>query len=98
MLILHGTVDSLVPHGQSELLYEALRGADNDVTFVSVTGAWHIVSGAPTPFGGPIIGAEDFTVFRTNRGGREQVTDEPAPTWENIEHFIHVELSRARGG
>jgi acetyl esterase/lipase len=98
MLILHGTVDSLVPHGQSELLYEALKEAGNEVTFVSVTGAWHLVSGDPTPFGGPIIGAEDFTVFHANRGGQETVTDGPAPTWENVEHFIHVALSRARGG
>jgi len=98
MLILHGTVDSLVPHGQSELLYEALTQAGNEATFISVIGGWHLVSGAPTPFGGPMIGAEEFTVFRTNRGGQEELTDEPSPTWENVEHFIHVALSRARGG
>jgi acetyl esterase/lipase len=98
MLILHGTVDSLVPHGQSELLYAALGQAGNEAVFISVIGGWHLVSGNPTPFGGPMIGAEEFTVFRTNRGGQEKVTDEPAPTWENVEHFIHVALSRARGG
>jgi acetyl esterase/lipase len=90
MLILHGESDPLVPNGQSVLLYEALTGAGNGATFISVPAAGHSVD--------QIIGAEDFTVFRTNRGGQEQVTTEPAPTWENVEHFIHVALSRARGG
>jgi acetyl esterase/lipase len=90
MLILHGESDPLVPNGQSVLLYEALTGAGNDATFVSVPAAGHSVN--------QIIGAEDFTVFRTNRGGQETVTAEPAPTWENVEHFLHVTLSRARGG
>jgi len=39
----------------------------------------------------------DITVRHTNRGGQETVGHEPAPTWENIEHFVHVALSRARG-
>jgi acetyl esterase/lipase len=90
MLILHGESDPLVPNGQSVLLYEALTGAGNDATFVSVPAAGHSVD--------QIIGADDFTVFRTNRGGQEEVSSEPAPTWENVEHFIHVALSRARGG
>ena len=89
MLILHGESDPLVPNGQSVLLYEALRGAGNDATFISVPAAGHSVD--------QIIGANDFTVFRTNRGGQETVTTEPAPTWENVEHFLHVALSRARG-
>jgi acetyl esterase/lipase len=90
MLILHGESDPLVPNGQSVLLYEALTGAGNDATFISVPAAGHSVD--------QIIGADDFTVFRTNRGGQEEVTTEPAPTWENVEHFIHVALRRARGG
>jgi acetyl esterase/lipase len=89
MLILHGESDPLVPNGQSVLLYEALTGAGNDATFVSVPAAGHSVD--------QIIGADDFTVFRTNRGGQEEVTNEPAPTWENVEHFVHVALSRALG-
>jgi acetyl esterase/lipase len=90
MLILHGESDPLVPNGQSVLLYDALTGAGNDATFISVPAAGHSVD--------EIIGADDFTVFRTNRGGQEEVTTEPAPTWENVEHFIRVALSRARGG
>jgi acetyl esterase/lipase len=90
MLVLHGESDPLVPNGQSVLLYEALADAGNEVTFVSVADAGHSVD--------DIIGAEEFTVFRTYRGGWETVTNRPAPTWENIEDFLHLALRRARGG
>jgi acetyl esterase/lipase len=93
MLIFHGDADPLVPHGQSELLYEALAQAGNEVTFVSVRGAGHSVSD-PTLFM-PIIGAQQFTVLHTNRRGRETVRQKPAPTWNDIERFIHVALRRA---
>jgi acetyl esterase/lipase len=98
MLLLHGERDPLVPNGQSLLLYDALAVAGNEVTFISVANAGHNVDGPPGPLGPPIIGATDFTVFHTNPGGQEQVSDAPPPTWETIEQFIHVELSRARGG
>jgi fermentation-respiration switch protein FrsA (DUF1100 family) len=94
MMILHGDNDSLVPHGQSELLYEALADAGNEVTFVSVHGAGHSVSDAS--FFMPVIGAEDFTTFHTNRGGHETIGDRPTPNWDDIEQFIHRSLSRAR--
>jgi acetyl esterase/lipase len=97
MLLLHGERDPLVPNGQSRLLYEALAAAGNEATFISVAGAGHNVNGPPGPLGAPIIGASDFTVFHTNRGGQETVTDDPAPTWDTIEHFVHIALSRARG-
>lgn len=97
MLLLHGFLDPLVPHGQSELLYEALAAAGNEVTFVSVDTAGHNVNGPPGFAGPPIIGAEEFTAYHTNRGGQEIVTTKLAPTWETIEHFIHGALSRARG-
>jgi acetyl esterase/lipase len=86
MLILHGESDPLVPNGQSVLLYEALAGAGNEVTFVSVPAAGHSVD--------QIIGAAEFTVFQTNRGGKEKISTKPAPTWGNIEHFIRVALRR----
>ena len=89
-LLLHGFIDPLVPHGQSELLYRALAAAGNEVTFISVDEAGH----SPAQ----IRAGEDFTVFHTNRGGHETIENKPAPTWETIEHFIHVALSRARGG
>ena len=80
--------DPLVPNGQSQLLYEALAAAGNEATLVSVAGAGH----SPVE----IRAGTDFTVYHTNRGGQETVTDRPAPTWESIEHFIHVALSRGR--
>jgi predicted esterase len=87
-LLLHGFIDPLVPHGQSELLYAALADAGNEVMFISVDEAGH----SPAQ----IRAGEEYTVFHTNRGGQETVDDRPAPTWETIEQFIHVALSRAR--
>jgi acetyl esterase/lipase len=89
-LLLHGFMDPLVPHGQSELLYAALAAAGNEVTFISVDNAGH----SPQQ----IRDGEEFTVYHTNRGGHETIKDKPGPTWETIEQFIHVALSRARGG
>jgi len=40
-LIFHGTRDMVVPYNQSEILYEALKKVDCDVTFVPVEGAGH---------------------------------------------------------
>ena len=40
-LIVHGDKDPLVPHNQSELLYEALKKADVDVKFHTVKGGGH---------------------------------------------------------
>jgi acetyl esterase/lipase len=97
MLLLHGENDPLVPNGQSQLLYDALAAAGNEVTFISVAGAGHNVNDPPGFLGPPIIGASAFTVYHTNRGGQETVKNKPAPTWETIEDFIHVQLSRARG-
>lgn len=87
-LLLHGESDPLVPNGQSRVLYDALAAARNEVMFISVAGAGHSTD--------EIRAGTDFTVRHTNRGGQETVTHDLAPTWENIEHFIHVALSRAR--
>jgi acetyl esterase/lipase len=40
-LIVHGDKDPLVPHNQSELLYDALKSVGVDVTFYTVTGGGH---------------------------------------------------------
>ena len=40
-LILHGTADQLVPHGQSQLLFNALARACVDATFYSMVGRGH---------------------------------------------------------
>ncbi|MDT8300566.1 MAG: alpha/beta hydrolase fold domain-containing protein [Sedimentisphaerales bacterium] len=41
ILIVHGDKDPLVPHNQSELLYEALKKAEVDVKFHTVKGGGH---------------------------------------------------------
>ena len=40
-LICHGDKDMLVPHNQSELLYDALKKAGVNVTFHTVKGGGH---------------------------------------------------------
>jgi endo-1,4-beta-xylanase len=40
-LIVHGEEDRIVPHHQSELLYDALTAADVEVTFLTVKGGGH---------------------------------------------------------
>jgi acetyl esterase/lipase len=86
--VFHGTFDPLLPPGQSEALYEALKAAGSESSFTLVNGAGHSVD--------DIIGAEDFTVRTVNPGGQERVEGTPAPTWEAVELFFHVALSRAR--
>lgn len=70
-LILHGDKDNTVPAGQSDLLYEALRKADVEATYLVVKGAGH---GGP-PFDTPEMRALITTFFdkhlkATPRGGR----------------------------
>jgi acetyl esterase/lipase len=86
--VFHGTFDPLLPPGQSQVLYEALRDAGTEAAFTLVDGAGHSVD--------DIIDAESFTVRDVNRGGRERVDRTPAPTWDSIEHFLHVALRRTR--
>jgi acetyl esterase/lipase len=47
-LVMHGTVDDLIPFNQSELLVEALRAASVPVTFTPVQGVGHGGSGWET--------------------------------------------------
>jgi acetyl esterase/lipase len=86
--VFHGSFDPLLPPGQSESLYEAVRAAGTEASFTLVDGAGHSVD--------DIIDAESFTVRSVNPGGREDVDQMPAPTWDSVEHFLHVSLSRAR--
>lgn len=86
--VFHGTFDPLIPPGQSQVLYESLRDAGTEASFTLVDGAGHSMD--------DIVDAESFTVWSVNRGGHERVGHKPAPTWDAIEHFLHVSLSRAR--
>ncbi|MDT8860384.1 alpha/beta hydrolase [Alkalihalobacillus sp. MEB130] len=88
MHVFHGGVDPLLPYGQSEILYEAMAAAGNEVQYTFVPNAGHTV--------GQIVGASDYTAYRTNPGGQEQILDDYSPTWENIEKFINKSLNKAR--
>jgi acetyl esterase/lipase len=86
--VFHGTFDPLLPPGQSEVLYEALRDAGNEARFTLVDGAGHSVD--------DIIDAESYTVRDAGRGGRERVGRRPPPTWDSIERFLDAALRRGR--
>ena len=86
--VLHGLADPLLPFNQSQLVYEATTGEGNEARFTLVPSAGHSVD--------EIIDAAEATTRATNRGGHEKVTVGSGPSWDEIEHFIHVNLSRAR--
>lgn len=92
--IFHGTLDPLLPPGQSRVLYEALRDAGAPVSFSLVAGSGHEVvppppDAPPRPFevGEPVIDAATFTTWRAV-DGREQAGQGLAPTWDAIDRFL----------
>ena len=87
--ILHGGLDPLVPYNQSLNIYQASVVAGNEVRFTFVPSAVHDLR--------TIIGAAEATTRIHNRGGQERIVEGSGPTWDDIEHFLHVNLSRARG-
>ena len=88
MWLLHGLADPLVPFNQSQLAYAATTAEGNEARFTLVASAGHAVE--------DIIDAEQATTWATNRGGRETETVGAGPSWDEIEHFIKVNLERAR--
>jgi acetyl esterase/lipase len=81
-LLAHGQLDALVPHGQSELLFEALAAAGAEATFFSVPEIGHdkgIVSPA----------LPEAVVRSTSSRGTER---EMRPTLEAIERFLRTAL------
>ena len=81
-LIAHGQLDALVPHGQSELLFEALAAAGAEATFFSVPGIGHD-KGIVSP------GLPEAVVRSTSSRGTERET---RPTLEAIERFLRSAL------
>lgn len=86
--VLHGLSDPLLPFNQSRLVYDATTGEGNEARFTLVPGAGHSVT--------EIIDAEEATTRSTNRGGHERVVEGTGPSWDDIEHFVHVNLNRSR--
>lgn len=87
--VLHGLADPLLPYNQSRLLYDTTTAEGNEAIFTLVPDAGHSVN--------DIIDAAAATTWVTNRGGRERVVEGTGPSWDDIERFLHVNLSRARG-
>lgn len=87
MLLVHGQADGLVPHGQSVLLYDALKAACRNARFISVPGANHGLS--------DVMAASRFgtqAVF-TNTGCQSTTaTGSPNPTWETVIGFLNTAL------
>ncbi|WP_186356083.1 cellulose binding domain-containing protein [Streptomonospora sp. PA3] len=87
MLLLHGQSDNIVPHGQSTILYNAVRDACGDARFISVPDAGHsrtdVMSSAH--FGTQTV--------RTAADCQETVTTgTPDPTWDTIDAFLRRAL------
>lgn len=86
--VLHGLSDPLLPYNQSQLVYDATTAAGNEARFTLVPAAGHSVD--------DIIDGVDATTRTTNRGGKETVRRGDAPGWDDIERFLHTNLSRGR--
>ncbi len=89
MWVLHGLADPLLPYNQSQLVYDTTTTEGNEALFTLVPDAGHSVD--------DIIDATAATTWSTNRGGHETIVEGTGPSWDDIEHFIHVNLNRARG-
>lgn len=88
MWFLHGLADPLLPYNQSQLVYEATTSEGNEALLTLVPDAGHSID--------DIIDATAATTWATNRGGHETIIEGTGPSWDDIEHFIHVNLNRAR--
>ena len=86
--VLHGLADPLLPFNQSQLVYDTTTAEGNEARFTIVPSAGHSVD--------DIIDAEAATTWSTNRGGHETVVEGTGPSWDDIEQFLHANLSRAR--
>ncbi len=86
--VLHGLADPLLPFNQSQLVYDTTTAEGNEARFTIVPSAGHSVD--------DIIDAEAATTWSTNRGGHETVVEGTGPSWDDIDQFLHVNLSRAR--
>jgi len=87
MMLLHGQADPLVPHGQSVLLYNAIKAACGSVQFFSVPGAGHSQS--------DVLSSAHFgaQTVRTTSNCQETVrTGTPNPSWDVIATFLNSSL------
>lgn len=91
MMILGGQADMLVPHGQSILLYNALRARCKDATFLSVPDAGHDWRQVLDP-----ANHDRHTVYRTRACAERITVGAPDPSWDTIGRFIDRALNSGR--
>jgi acetyl esterase/lipase len=87
MMLLHGQADPLVPHGQSVLLYNALKAQCRDVTFFSVPNAGHNTN--------DVLSSSHFgsQTVRVSHSCQETVTTgTPNPSWDAVDAFLRTAL------
>ena len=89
-LIMHGLADSSVPHGQSVLLYEALKAAGSDVTL-------RLVDGLPHTFFNrtdldEVAGPFRMQVREHPRGGPEKQREEKSGVFAVAREFFSKHL------
>lgn len=83
MLLLHGRADNVVPHAQTQILYDALMAACVDTRFFSVPGAGHSHADVTS------TSRYGQQTVRTTDGCRETVTQgTPNPSWDTIAAFL----------
>lgn len=90
IMILHGDLNSLVPHNQGELLYNALKKACDEAVFISLPKAGH------GPFNVFLTSAairEGATIRSTSAAGCK-VTNPTrfTPTWDTLIEFLNHHL------
>ncbi|MDQ1295832.1 MAG: hypothetical protein QG608_3719, partial [Actinomycetota bacterium] len=88
MMLLHGQADTLVPHGQSVLLYEALKAACTEAQFFSVPGADHGTSNvlSSSHYGSQTVRTTTTCTEKTSIGS-------PNPSWDTVEQFLRKALN-----
>lgn len=89
-LIMHGLADNSVPHGQSVLLYDALRAAGRDVTL-------RLIDGLPHTFFNrtdldELAGPFRMTVRTHPAGGPERVSEDRAGVFDVARAFFRAHL------
>ncbi|WP_328475757.1 alpha/beta hydrolase [Actinoplanes sp. NBC_00393] len=89
IMILHGQQDTLVPHAQSILLYNALRAKGSEATFFSVPGAGHDWQQVLDP-----ANHTGHTVYRTRDGSERITVGAPDPSWDTIDRFLRQAFRR----
>ncbi|MDX3231883.1 prolyl oligopeptidase family serine peptidase [Streptomyces sp. ME19-01-6] len=88
MLLAHGQADLLVPHGQSVLLYDAIKAKCGNARFFSVPDAGH---GAQDVLNPSHYGAQ---TVRTTTGCQESTsTGAPDLSWDTIAEFLDDALN-----